>query len=287
MGCITGPNYLRVMGIPLLRGRFISDNDTIHSPMVVVIDSDLARTYFPNQDPVGQTITFPQVGDYRIVGVVGHVAEGALGLSTPFTTNEAYVSIYQIQDRWLPTMDTWTTIAVRTRLDEASLISAIRAAVGGANGEQTVYNIQPLQQIVSDSMSAQQFPVILLGTFAVLAMLLASIGIYGVISYSVAQRVHEVGIRMALGAEKSNIFRMIIGQGVRLALAGLSIGVVAALILVRVLSSFSALLYGVPADDPATFVAVSLVLITVAMFACYIPARRAMHVDPMVALRYE
>ena len=184
-------------------------------------------------------------------------------------------------------MDTWTTIAVRTRLDEASLISAIRPAVGGANGEQTVYNIQPLQQIVSDSMSAQQFPVILLGTFAFLAMLLASIGIYGVISYSVAQRVHEVSVRIALGAEKANIFRMIIGQGLRLALAGLSIGVLAALILVRVLSSFSALLYGVPGNDPATFVAVSLVLIAVAVFACYIPARRATRVDPIVALRHE
>ena len=287
VGCFTGPNYLRVMGIPLLRGRFINETDTMHAPLVVVIDSDLASTYFPNRDAVGQTITFPQVGDYRIVGVVGHVAQGALGLSNPFTRNEAYVSIYQIQDRWLPAMDTWTTIVVRTRLDEASLMSAIRASASGANGEQTIYNIQPLQQIVSDSMSAQQFPVILLGTFAVLAMLLASIGIYGVVSYSVAQRAHEVGIRMALGAEKANIFRMVIGQGLCLALAGLSIGVVAALILTRVLSSFSELLYGVRATDPATFVGVSLVLIAVAILACYIPARRATRVDPIVALRHE
>jgi predicted permease len=287
VGCITGPNYLRVMGIPLLRGRFISETDTANSPLVAVIDSDLASTYFPNQDPVGQTITFPQVGDYRIIGVVGHVEQVALGLSTPFTRHEAYVSIFQIQDRWLPTMDTWTTIVVRTRLDEATLMPAIKAAAGGASGDQTVYNVQALQQIVSESMSAQQFPVILLGTFAGLAMLLASIGIYGVISYSVAQRIHEVGIRMALGAEKANIFRMVIGQGLRLASVGLSIGVVAALILTRVLSSFSQLLYGVRVNDPATFVGVSLVLIAVAILACYIPARRAMRVDPMVALRYE
>ena len=287
VGCITGPDYLRVMGIPLLRGRFISEADTANSPLVAVIDTNLATAYFGERDPIGQTITFPQVGDYRIIGVVDHVEQVALGLLNPFTRYEAYVSIYQVQDRWLPTMDTWTTIVVRTRLDAATLMPAIRAAAGGTSGEQTVYNIQLLQQVVSESMSAQQFPVILLGAFAGLAMLLASIGIYGVISYSVAQRLHEMGIRMALGAEKSNIFRMVIGQGLRLALVGLSIGVVAAVILTRVLSSFSQLLYGVRANDPATFVVVSLILIAVAILACSGAARRATRVDPTVALRYE
>jgi putative ABC transport system permease protein len=147
--------------------------------------------------------------------------------------------------------------------------------------------VRTMQEIVSDSMSSQRFPMTLLAAFAALALLLGSVGIYGVISYSVAQRVHEIGIRMALGAEKQNIFRLVIGQGLRLVLAGLAIGAVAALVLARLLSSFSQLLYGVGASDPLTFAAVSLLLTAVALLACYIPSRRAARVDPMVALRYE
>jgi ABC-type antimicrobial peptide transport system permease subunit len=144
-----------------------------------------------------------------------------------------------------------------------------------------------MQQLVSQSMSSQRFPMILLGAFAGLALLLASVGIYGVISYSVAQRVNEFGIRMALGAEKQNIFRMVVGHGLRLALGGLAIGAVVALILTRVLSSFSHLLYGVGTGDPLTFITVSLLLTVVALLGCWIPARRATRIDPLVALRYE
>jgi ABC-type antimicrobial peptide transport system permease subunit len=144
-----------------------------------------------------------------------------------------------------------------------------------------------MQEIASDSMSSQRFPMILLGTFAGLALALASIGIYGVISYSVTLRVHEIGVRMALGAEKRSIFRMVIGQGLRLALTGLALGGAVALILTRVLSSFSHLLYGVRGSDPVTFITVSLVLIGVAVVACYVPARRAMKIEPIEALRYE
>jgi ABC-type antimicrobial peptide transport system permease subunit len=144
-----------------------------------------------------------------------------------------------------------------------------------------------MQKIAADSMSSQRFPMILLGAFAGLALLLASVGIYGVISYSVSQRVHEIGIRMALGAERREIFRMVIGQGLRLALVGLAIGATSALILTRLLSSFSHLLYGVGASDPVTFASVSVLLIAVSVWACYVPARRATKVDPMVALRHE
>jgi ABC-type antimicrobial peptide transport system permease subunit len=144
-----------------------------------------------------------------------------------------------------------------------------------------------MQEIISDSMSSQRFPMILLGMFAGLALLLASVGIYGVISYSVTQRIHEIGIRMALGAQRGDVFQMVIGQGLRLALAGLALGAVAALILTRLLSSFSDLIYGVGPADPATFIGVSFVLIAVAVLACYIPARRATKVDPMVTLRHE
>ena len=287
LGFITGPDFQRLMGVPLLRGRFISPEDTIDSPRVAVIDSEIARVYFPNQDPVGQTITFPQVGDYRIVGVVGHVQHLVLGLSSPFTRYQSYVSIYQITDRWSLTIDTWTWVVVRTPLDPSAVLPEIRKAVFGASSDQTVYHAQTMRTILSESMSPQRFPLILLGSFACLALALASIGIYGVISYSVTQRVREIGIRMALGAERADVLRMVAWQGLRLAVIGIVIGSAAALILGRLLSSFSQLLYGVRSSDPLTLIVVSLALISAAILACYIPAKRATTVDPMVALRCE
>jgi predicted permease len=287
LGFITGPDFLQTMRIPLIRGRFISQKDTINSPLVAVIDSELARTYFPGKDPIGRTITFPQVGDYRIIGVVGHVQHWQVGFSSPFMQNQSYVSIYQVQDRWMTTIDTWTWVVVRTPLDASIVLPEIREAVYRASVDQTIYHAQTMADIVSKSMSPQRFPLILLGSFASLALLLASIGVYGVISYSVTQRVREIGIRMALGAEKRDVFRMVVVQGLSLALAGLVIGVTAALVLAHFLSNFSHLLYGVGASDPATLVSVSAVLMGVAILASYLPARRAMRVDPMVALRYE
>jgi predicted permease len=287
LGFITGPDFLQVMRIPLIRGRFISEQDTVNSSLVAVIDSELARTYFPGKDPIGRTITFPQVGDYRIIGVVGHVQHWQVGFSSPFTQNQSCVSIYQVQDRWMTTIDTWTWVVVRTPLSVSIVLPEIRKAVYRAASDQTVYHAQTMADIVSQSMSPQRFPLILLGSFASLALFLASIGIYGVISYSVTQRVHEIGIRMALGAEKRDVFRMVVVQGLSLAFAGLAIGVTAALVLTRLLLSCSHLLYGVGASDPATLVSVSAVLIGVAILACYLPARRAMRVDPIVALRCE
>jgi putative ABC transport system permease protein len=163
----------------------------------------------------------------------------------------------------------------------------IKDAVYGAGSDQPVYRIETMRQLISESMSTQRFPMVLLGAFAGLALLLASLGIYGVISYSVAQRMREIGIRMVLGAGRGDVFRMIIGQGLLLALVGLAIGTVGALFLTRLLSSFSSLLYGVGANDPLTFVTVAIVSAVVATLACYIPARRATHVDPMVPLRHE
>jgi len=286
---LTGPDYLRTMGIPLLRGRFFTSEDTTKSPCVMVIDSVFADNYFSDRDPLDQTLSagFSPVGPCRIVGVVGHVKQWALDDSSTYIQNLAYFPLYQDPDQWVPLNYPSTTIVVRTPLEPVTVMPAIKAAVYGAGSDQPVYNIHTMQQLVSESMSAQRFPMILLGTFAGLALLLASIGIYGVISYSVTQRVHEIGIRMALGAEKRDVFRMVVGQGLGLALAGLAIGVVAALILTRLLSSFSLLLYGVGASDPATFITVSVMLLFVAVAACYIPTRRAMRVDPMVALRYE
>src|SRR4029077_10054925 len=278
------------MGITLLRGRFFTPEDTTKSPCVMVIDSVFARMYFPDSDPLSQTVSagFSPVGPCRIVGVVGHVKHWMLEDPSPsmHTQNQAYFSLYQDPDKWVHLNYRGATVVFRTPLETATVMPAIKAAVYGAGGEQPVYDIQTMQEIVSQSMSSKRFPMILLGVFAALALLLASVGIYGVISYSVTQRVHEIGIRMALGAEKQNIFGMVIAQGLRLALAGLVIGAGAALVLTRLLVTFANLLYGVKASDPLTFIAVSTLLTAIAVLACYIPARRAMRVDPLVALRY-
>jgi predicted permease len=286
---LTGPDYLRTMEIPLLRGRFFTPEDTTKSPCVMVIDTAFAHMYFPNSDPLDQTLFagFSSVGPCRIVGVVGHVRLWALEDPSTNTQNQAYFPVYQDPDEWVAASYPDMTVMVRTPLDTATVMPAIKAAVFGAGSDQPIYNLQTMPQIVSESMSSQRFPMILLGAFAALALLLASVGIYGVISYSVTQRIQEIGIRMALGAAKRQIFQMVIGHGLRLAVAGLMTGTAVALILARLLSSFSHLLYGVGASDPVTFAGVSLVLIGAAILACYIPARRASRVDPMVALRYE
>ena len=287
----TGPDYPRTMQIPLLRGRFLTQADNVHSELVILIDSLMARTYFPDHDPLGHTITIPHWGAARaiaarIVGVVGHVEQYGIdgsGGEKP----QIYYSFYQLPDEGLPLFRDEVTWAVRTPLNPAAVMPAIKNAVYGGSGGQPVYNSRTMRDLVSGSMARQRFPMILLVAFAGVALLLASVGIYGVISYSTAQRVPEIGIRMALGAAKWDVLQMLVGQGLRLALAGVVIGAAAASILTRVLSSFSRLLYGVAATDPFTFIAVSLFLITAALLACYIPARRAAQLDPMIALRHE
>ena len=288
----VGPDYLRVMRIPLLRGRFFTQQDDTKTAPVVVIDSVLARTFFPHTDPVGKTIHIAHTGPVRIVGVVGHVRYWSLGRpgaaygDTGLTRNQLYFPIYQSPNKWMFIFD-HPRIVVRAPLDSSTLMPAIRKAVYSMSADQPIYDVRTEQELVSESVSPQRFPMVLLGAFAGVALLLACIGIYGVISYSVSQQAHEIGIRMALGAQNRNVFRMVIGQGLRLALAGVAIGVAAALALTHALSSFSRLLYGVTPNDPATFVVVSAVLVGAAVLACYVPARRAMRVDPNVALRHE
>ena len=286
---LTGPDYFRTMKIPLLRGRYFTAADTTQSPCVMIIDTVFAHTYFSDSDPLLHTLSagFSPMGPCRIVGVVGHVRHWVLEDPGTYTQVQAYLSLYQDPDKWVPVNYPGTTIVLRTPLDLETVMPAIKGAVYGGETDQTIYDVRTMQETVSESMSSQRFTMILLSGFAGLALLLASIGVYGVLSYSVALRTNEIGIRMTLGAEKRSVFRMVIAQGLRLALVGLAIGAIAALILTRVLSSFSHLLYGVGAGDPLTFLAVSLVMLVVVVSACYIPARRAMRVDPMTALRYE
>jgi predicted permease len=286
---LTGPDYLRTMGMQLLQGRFLTEHDDAKSPCVAVIDSNFARKFFADGKPVGHTITagFAAFGPCAIVGVVNHVKYAGLedtGLANQY---QAYYSLFQDPDQWVALNYADASIIVRTPLDAEALIPAIKAAVYQAGSDQPVYNIQTMREIISDSMSAQRFPMILLGAFALLALLLASVGIYGMISYSVTQRVQEIGIRMALGADKAKVLRLFIGQELKLVLLGIALGAVGAVILTRTLSSLSHLLYGVGSGDPLTFAIASTVLISVAALAGYIPARRAAKVDPMVTLRCE
>jgi len=283
----VGPEYFRTMGIPLLRGRSFTPADTVQSEQVTVIDAAMAEAYFPGKDPVGQTVRLARVGQFRIIGVAGHVRHWGLGNTTAYNQMQAYTSFYQIPDEWLPVMHTLTTIMVRTHLDAGALMPAVRTAIYGAGSAQPIYDLHTMQQAVSASMATQSFPMVLLGAFAGLALLLASVGTYGLLANFVQHRTQEIGIRMALGAQQWTVFRMVIGEGLRLVLVGLGVGAAAAFVLTRLLSSFSSLLYGVRASDPFTFITVSLVLMSVAFLACYVPARRAMLTDPMIALRHE
>jgi predicted permease len=285
----TGPDYLRTMRIPLLRGRFFTPDDNTAAPCVAVIDSVLAHTYFRGGDPLGQSLTFgwtPPLGPCQIVGVVGHVKQWGLGDESGHIQVQAYYPLYQLPDQWVTASEGYraTTMIVRTRLAVPAVMPAIKKAVYGAGKEQPVYDVRTMHEIASESMSTQRFPMALLGGFAGLALLLASVGVYGVVSYSVAQRVHEIGIRMALGAEQRDVLRMVLRQGARVTLLGISIGIVAALGLTRLMAT---LLFGVSSHDPLTLAGVAALLVLVALAACYVPARRATKVDPMVTLRYE
>jgi predicted permease len=281
----TTPNYLKVMRIPLLRGRYLTAQDNETAPSVMVIDEEFAKQYFGGENPVGKHVNIDMLNvSPEIVGVVGHVKHWGLDESTRPIHAEMYLPFMQISDKFLPLVVNGATVIVRTKGAPAAALGAIREEVSKLDSRQVMYDAMTMEDVVTRSVRAQRFSMILLGAFALLALLLASIGIYGVISYLVGQRVNEIGIRMALGAQRKDILRMIVGEGARLAAIGSGIGILAALGLTRLMASQ---VYAVSVTDPMTFTGVVIILVGVALFACYIPARRAMRVDPMVALRYE
>jgi predicted permease len=283
----TGPDYLKTMGIPLLQGRFFTPDDQISSGKVVVIDSVLAHTFFPGRNPVGQTLTVGHWGAARIVGVVGHVRNWGLDDPGTYLPQQIYIPAYQLPDAIVADFFRALTVIVRSTIPPGDLMPSIRKVVYACAPDQPVYDVMTIDEVVSESMASRNLPILLLGVFAALALLLSSVGIYGVVSYSVMRRTQEIGIRMALGADRSRVFRMIIGHGMGMAGAGLGVGILAATALVRLLPSFSHLLYGVGQSDPLTLFCVSAGLLLVAAAGCFLPASRAMRTDPMQALRTE
>jgi putative ABC transport system permease protein len=280
------PDYLKSMGIPLIRGRFIDAQDKEHSPFVLDIDEDFAKQYFPGQNPIGHRVNLGFMDlSGQIIGVVGHVKQWGLDESEgPPIRAQFYFPILQVPDQFFTLLARGGQFVARTQGSPDAEMSTIRSALRSVNSQIVVYQVQTLNSIISRSLAARRFSMILLGIFAALALVLSCIGIYGVISYLVGQRTHEIGVRMALGAQPAHVLRLILGQGAKMALIGVVVGLAGSLALTRLMSK---LLFGVSAYDPLTFAGVALLLIGVALAACYVPALRAMRVDPMNALRYE
>jgi predicted permease len=283
---VVEPDYLKAMRVPLVRGRFFTDADNEHAPHVAVIDEVFARKFFGSADPLGRHITFQQ-GENRaeIVGIVAHVKQWGLDSDeAQELRTQVYMPFMQLLDGAMKLAVTGTTIMVRSDGPRPALFESLRRASKEMSAEQVIYSPETMEQIVADSLAARRFSMILLGVFATIALILSSVGIYGVISYLVGQRTHEIGVRIALGARRRDVLNLILSQGAKLTLLGIVIGVAAALGLTKLMAR---MLYGVGASDPLTFIGVALVLAFVALAACYIPTMRAMRVDPMVALRCE
>jgi predicted permease len=283
---LVTPRYQEAMRIPIERGRFLNDHDDEHSSQVAVIDTSFARKYFPNTDPIGKRLNIGLIDiQPEIVGVVGHVEHWGLGAKGHDNLQaQIYLPVWQVPDRFWTLLASGSGYVARTVAAPLGAVGAIREAAGKLDSSAVVYETHGLEEIVSNSIAKQQLAMILLGVFSALALLLSAIGIYGVISYLTGQRTHEIGIRVALGASRADVLRLVIGQGIRITLVGVICGIAVALGLTRLMIR---LIYGVGVYDPITFAGVVILLTGVAMLACYLPARRAMSVDPMIALRYE
>ena len=269
----VSPGYFQAMGIKLLSGRFFDERDAEGTPQVVILDQSLARALFPTQDAVGKRIRMEDSWP-TVVGVVADTHH--LGLSQRVTP-ELYTSYLQGPSGFMD-------IVLRTSSDPLSQAPALRNAVLAVDRGLPLANVKTMEQRVGESLSTRQERLLLLGTFAVLALLIAASGVYGVTSYSVTRRTHEIGVRLAMGAQRQDVMRMMMAQGLRTILLGIGVGFAGALALSRGLTSF---LFNTPTTDPLTFALVSLLLAGIACLAVYIPARRATRVDPIVALRYE
>jgi predicted permease len=282
---IVTPNYPSVMQIPVRLGRFFTERDNLASSPVAVIDEVLAKRLFPGQDPIGHQISVMVLGPVRIVGVVGHVKHSGLDSDdTSKIRDQIYFPFLQVPDKFMSGAVAGLTLVLRTGPEPLSMVSSVRAQVAGPTRDQPIYKVRSMEQIISGSLAERRFTMLVLIIFAATALLLAALGIYGVMSYAVTRRTHELGIRATLGASRGEIVGLVLRQGMKLAAIGIAAGALAAVALTRFLAG---LLYGVRPADPATLAAVTLLLGGIAFLACYIPARRATAVDPVVALRCE
>ena len=283
---MPGRDFLKAMGIRLLRGRFFDEHDTQGAPLVAVVDEEFARRYLPGEDPIGKFfVGVPEmdIPHAEIVGVVAHVMHYGLDAPGPVQP-ELYRARDQLPDRFQSLFADRVTVVVRTSRDPAAMAPAVRRAIQEVDPNQPVFNVNTMEQVLSGSVASQRLSMFLLSMFAAVALVLAAVGIYGVMSYAVAQRTHEFGVRMALGAEARDVLRMVVRQGMQLTLLGVGVGLACALAMTRVMSS---MVFGITATDPVTYGGVALLLAGVALIACLVPARRATKVDPIVALRYE
>jgi len=290
----TGPGYLKAMNIPLLRGRYIGPQDMHRGSHVAVIDDVTARTVFPNEDPLTKSIVIadlsgalgPQASvPMEIVGIVGHVSHWGLDSdATARVRSELYLPLSQIPDQFMKGMAGSSTFVVRTGIDPLAMLPAARGAVLQAGSDQPVYGVRTMEQIVSASIADRRFSMLLLGIFAGLALLLAAVGIYGVISYTVAQRTREIGIRVALGASRGRIASLMSARTLRLTLAGVGIGLAASLVSSRWIAGQ---LFDVAPRDPVVLGAATVLIVAVALLSSLVPTRRATRIDPIVALRSE
>jgi predicted permease len=280
----VSPDYFRTMGIELIRGRLFNSQDTRESQRVIVIDEELVRQYFPNEDPIGKRLKHgPDTPSLEIVGVVRHTEQDSLDGQGPDQA-QFYTNFNQISLEGMPSNVRRINLLVRTEVEPLSLAPTVRGQVASLNKDQAVFNVRAMEQVLAQSVAPRRFSMLLLTVFAVAALALASLGIYGLMSFAVAQRAREIGVRMALGAQAGDVLRLVIGEGMKLALVGVALGLIASLAVTRTMKN---LLFGVSAADPATFAALALLLTLIALLACFVPARRATKVDPVTALRAE
>ncbi len=278
--------FQKAMGIRLLRGRFVSAADDETSPTVIDIDDMFARTYFPNEDPIGKRVHLRQFEvEAEIVGIVGHIKQWGPGADAKSAVEaQFFYPFMQLPEELMRMSAGAVAVVIRTAGDPGPVMQLVRRGIGQLDSRDVIYGVQTLDEVMAGSLAARRFSMILLAFFAALALLLACVGIYGVISYVVGQRTQEIGVRMALGAQQRDVMRLVLGEGARMALIGVAAGLVAAWGLTRLMANQ---LFGVTAHDPLTFAAVAALLLLVAVAACYVPARRAVRIDPGVALRWE
>jgi putative ABC transport system permease protein len=281
---IAGSEYFQTMKIPLLRGRLFDRRDNLKSLPVTIIDSELAKQFFPNQDPIGQKLIFsPEFPAFEIIGIVGHVKHYGLDTAGPVKV-QYYMSFNQVPEQFMSLVSGRVTILVRAEKNPENLIGSVRNAVLSLDPNQPIYLVQTMNEMLSSSVGARRFAMLLITIFAGLALILSLVGVYGVIAYSVVQRTREIGIRVALGASKADILKMMVQQGMIPVAVGLIVGIAGAFAFSRFIAG---LLYAVSPFDPTTFIVTPVFMTLVALLASYLPARRAMKVHPVIALRYE